>query len=461
MEEILGCKAVQEALKFLENDDERTLQETLEMCQIPAPSYQEEKKAEYVFRKMQEAGLEDVHIDEVGNVLGTRKGTGNGPRIVLAGHTDTVFPMETDLTLKQEGNRYSCPGIGDDTRAVAELLSIARAMNAVGIRGEGDLVFCANVCEEGLGDLRGTKHVFRVDGDELQHYDGFISIDDKNTSGIIYQAVGSERYLVTFHGTGGHSYTGFGIPSPIHAMGRAIAKISDFQVPSDPKTTFTVGVVNGGSSVNVIAEEASMLVDMRSLDADALAELSAKFHKAVEEAVEKENARWGLSVKNSGENTGKCNSANVDVSDSSNKLTNADTSVNCVNLPKPGVTASDRITVTFEQKGKRPAGTQEKQCQIVQAANAANQALGMETLYIGAASTDANIPISLGIPAITVGWGGKGGGEHTIHEWYEHAESWKGPQRDLLLLLALSGFEGIHKYQLPRITDFKVDFSKE
>ena len=365
MEELLRCKTVQEAFRFLEKDDKRTLQETLEMCQIPAPSYQEEKKAEYVFGKMQEAGLEDVHIDEVGNVLGVRKGNGNGPRIVLAGHTDTVFPMETDLTLKQDGNRYSCPGIGDDTRAGAELLSIARAMNAVGIRGEGDIVFCANVCEEGLGDLRGTKHVFGVDGSARHPFDGFISIDDKNTSGIIYQAVGSERYLVTFHGTGGHSYTGFGIPSPIHAMGRAIAKISDFQVPSDPKTTFNVGIVNGGSSVNVIAEEASMLVDMRSLDANALTELSAKFHEAVEEAVEEENARWGLVTGNS---------------------------------------TSGGITVNFEQKGKRPAGTQEKQCQIVQAANAANQALGMETLYIGAASTDANIPISLGIPAITVGF---------------------------------------------------------
>lgn len=420
MKELLRCKTVQEAFRFLEKDDKRTLQETLEMCQIPAPSYQEEKKAEYVFHKMQEAGLEDVHIDAVGNVLGVRRGNGNGPRIVLAGHTDTVFPMETDLTLKQDGNRYSCPGIGDDTRAVAELLSIARAMNAVGIRGEGDIVFCANVCEEGLGDLRRTKHVFGVDGSARHPFDGFISIDDKNTSGIIYQAVGSERYLVTFHGTGGHSYTDFGIPSPIHAMGRAIAKINDFQVPSAPKTTFTVGVVNGGSSVNVIAEESSMLVDMRSLDANALAELSAKFHKAVEEAVEEENARWGL-----------------------------------------GINDSDCITVTFEQKGKRPAGTQEKQCQIVQAANVANQVIGMETLYIGAASTDANIPISLGIPAITVGWGGKGGGEHTIHEWYEHTETWKGPQRDLLLLLALSGFEGIRKYQLPHITDFNVDFSKE
>lgn len=437
MEELLKCTDVQEALQFLREDDERTLREHLEMCQIPAPSYEEEEKAEYVRKKMVDAGLSDVHIDEVGNVLGTWKGTGNGPRIMIAGHTDTVFPRETDLTLKKEGERYSCPGIGDDTRAVAELLSLARALNATGIHGEGDIIFCANVCEEGLGDLRGIKHAFKdmskttvsqkteatenvqasgktddmksfTFANELEnHYDGFVSIDDKNTSGIIYQAVGSERYLVTFHGTGGHSFTGFGIPNPIHAMGRAIAKISDFQTPKNPKTTFSVGVINGGTSVNVIAAECSMLVDMRSVDAGELEKLSVKFHQAIENAVQEENARW---------------------EDKDN-----------------------RITVTFEQKGKRPAGTQDKSCQIVQAANAANQALGMETLYIGAASTDANIPISLGIPAITVGWGGKGGGEHTIHEWYEHTESWKGPQRDLLLLLALSGYEEYKKYQLPHI----------
>lgn len=406
MDELLKCTDVQEALQFLCEDDERTLREHLEMCQIPAPSYEEGEKAEYVRKKMMDAGLEDVHIDEVGNVLGTWKGTGNGPRIMIAGHTDTVFPRETDLTLKKEGERYSCPGIGDDTRAVAELLSLARALNATGIHGEGDIVFCANVCEEGLGDLRGIKHAFRDMANG--HYDGFVSIDDKNTSGIIYQAVGSERYLVTFHGTGGHSFTGFGIPNPIHAMGRAIAKISDFQTPKNPKTTFSVGVINGGTSVNVIAAECSMLVDMRSVDAGELKKLSVKFHQAVENAVQEENARW---------------------EDKDN-----------------------RITVTFEQKGKRPAGTQDKSCQIVQAANAANQALGMETLYIGAASTDANIPISLGIPAITVGWGGKGGGEHTIHEWYEHTESWKGPQRDLLLLLALSGYKECKKYQLPHLS---------
>ena len=303
MDKLLKYNGVQEALKFLREDDERTLQEHLEMCQIPAPSYEEGEKAEYVRKKMVDAGLSDVHVDEVGNVLGTWKGTGNGPRIMVAGHTDTVFPRETDLTLKKEGERYSCPGIGDDTRAVAELLSLARAMKATGIRGEGDIVFCANVCEEGLGDLRGIKYVFKDMANTEGHYDGFVSIDDKKTSGIIYQAVGSERYLITFHGTGGHSFTGFGIPNPIHAMGRAIAKISDFQTPKNPKTTFSVGVVNGGTSVNVIAAECSMLVDMRSVDAGELEKLSAKLHQAIEEAVNEENARWGYGTLRS-ESTG-------------------------------------------------------------------------------------------------------------------------------------------------------------
>lgn len=199
-----------------------------------------------------------------------------------------------------------------------KLLTIARAMVRADLRGEGDIIFCANVCEEGLGDLRGSKHLFGTDGSkESPAYDGFISIDDKRTAGIIYHAVGSERYQVNFHGAGGHSFTGFGIPNPIHAMGRAITKISDFQVPSNPKTTFSVGVVNGGTSVNVISAEASMLVDMRSVDSGALGELSERFHQAVKVAVEEENRRWGVD----------------DQSD-------------------------DRITVTMEEKGRRPAGTQ-------------------------------------------------------------------------------------------------------
>lgn len=402
MDKLLRYNGVQEALKFLREDDERTLQEHLEMCQIPAPSYEEGEKAEYVRKKMVDAGLSEVHVDEVGNVLGTWKGTGNGPRIMVAGHTDTVFPRETDLTLKKEGERYSCPGIGDDTRAVAELLSLARAMNATGIRGEGDIVFCANVCEEGLGDLRGVKYLFGYDNkasEECPEVDAFVSIDNQYTGGVIYTATGSHRYEVTFTGRGGHSFQNFGIPNPIHAMGRAIAQIAEFQVPNEPKTTFNVGVIQGGTSVNTISGSASMLVDLRSDSEEELNRLDKELHKVIKQAVEEENARWDAS--------------------------------------KP------QIKVQIEGRGVRPAGAQPKDCAIVKAAFRAAELLGIEPEYRYESSTDANIPISMGIPAITVGRGGEEDGIHTLQEWYEPKEAWLGPQRDLLLMILLAGAEGV------------------
>lgn len=402
MDKLLRYNGVQEALKFLREDDERTLQEHLEMCQIPAPSYEEGEKAEYVRKKMVDAGLSEVHVDEVGNVLGTWKGTGNGPRIMVAGHTDTVFQRETDLTLKKEGERYSCPGIGDDTRAVAELLSLARAMNATGIRGEGDIVFCANVCEEGLGDLRGVKYLFGYDNkasEECPEVDAFVSIDNQYTGGVIYTATGSHRYEVTFTGRGGHSFQNFGIPNPIHAMGRAIAQIAEFQVPDEPKTTFNVGVIQGGTSVNTISGSASMLVDLRSDSEDELDRLDEELHKVIELAVKEENARWDAS--------------------------------------KP------QIKVQIEGRGVRPAGAQPKDCAIVKAAFRAAELLGIEPEYRYESSTDANIPISMGIPAITVGRGGEEDGIHTLQEWYEPKEAWLGPQRDLLLMILLAGAEGV------------------
>ena len=402
MDKLLKYNGVQEALKFLREDDERTLQEHLEMCQIPAPSYEEGEKAEYVRKKMVDAGLSEVHVDEVGNVLGTWKGTGNGPRIMVAGHTDTVFPRETDLTLKKEGERYSCPGIGDDTRAVAELLSLARAMNATGIRGEGDIVFCANVCEEGLGDLRGVKYLFGYDNkasEECPQVDAFVSIDNQYTGGVIYTATGSHRYEVTFTGRGGHSFQNFGIPNPIHAMGRAIAQIAEFQVPNEPKTTFNVGVIQGGTSVNTISGSASMLVDLRSDSEEELNRLDKELHKVIEQAAQEENARWDAS--------------------------------------KP------QIKVQIEERGVRPAGAQPKDCAIVKAAFRAAELLGLEPEYRYESSTDANIPISMGIPAITVGRGGEEDGIHTLQEWYEPKEAWLGPQRDLLLMILLAGAEGV------------------
>ncbi|MDO5134560.1 MAG: M20/M25/M40 family metallo-hydrolase [Eubacteriales bacterium] len=399
MEELKKIKTIQKALEFLEQDDENTLREHLLLCTIPAPSFKEQERAFFVMEKMKEYGLEEVHQDAVGNVLGLIRGRGDGPRVILAAHLDTVFPMETELSVRKEGNRYYCPGINDDTRALAELLSLARAMKALDIRGNGDLIFCANVCEEGLGDLKGVRHIFGASG----CCDAFVTVDNVASGGIVYTATGSVRYLVTFRGPGGHSFGDFGLPNPIHAMGRAISAIGDFQVKDSPRTTFNVGVVEGGTSVNSIPQECSMLVDLRSDDAQELQEIEKKFLAAVEEAVKRENERWGSGKK---------------------------------------------VTVTLTLKGSRPAGRQERESQIVRAAWAATLASGQTPEFRRECSTDANIPISLGIPAIALGRGGAGGGTHTLGEWFSPQEAYKGPQKLLLLALGLLGYGDFVKYQL-------------
>lgn len=402
MKELLNMPEVGRALEYIKADDERTLKEQLEMCVIPAPSHDEKEKAEYVLAKFKEIGLEQVYMDDIYNVYGTIPGSGNGPRLMLAAHTDTVFPRETDLTIRKEGERYYCPGINDDTRSVAELLTIARAMKEYDIRPEGELVFCANVCEEGLGDLKGVKYIFNT-----EHYDGFVSIDNPVPGGIVYTATGSHRFRVTFKGDGGHSFGAFGTPSAIHALGRAISKIADFQVPKLPKTTFNVGIIEGGISVNTIAASASMLVDIRSDSPEELERLTKELYDVVQCAQDEENARG----------------------------------------------YEGRLPVHFEidMLGKRPAGTQPEDCTIVRAAWEATEALGMKAELRDESSTDANIPISLGIPAITIGRGGEGKEEHTVHEWFEPKDAYLAPQRTLLAMLALSGYKGYHAYQLPII----------
>lgn len=413
---ILDNEKIKQALDFIEKEDPVTTQDTLTMCQIPAPSYKEQEKAEYVKKRFREIGLKKVRIDKAGNVLGIWPGTGKGPSVMLAAHTDTVFPEGTDLTVRKEGNRYYCPGINDDTHAVAEMISVAKAMIHADIHTKGDLIFCANVCEEGLGDLRGVKYLFDYDGEETRkeeaattaiedaekerpQVDAFVSIDNQYTGGVIYTATGSHRYEVTFTGRGGHSFQNFGIPNPIHAMGRAIAQIAEFKVPDVPKTTFNVGVISGGTSVNTISGAATMLVDLRSDSEEELNRLDLELHEVIERAVKEENARW-----NSG-------------------------------LPQ--------VEVKIEGRGVRPAGAQPKDCPIVKAAFQAAELLGIEPEYRYESSTDANIPISMGIPAITVGRGGEEDGIHTLQEWYEPKKAWLGPQRDFLLLILLAGMEDV------------------
>ncbi len=383
---------IKAAMQYIKEIDDNTTKETLEMCQIPAPSYQEKEKAQYVYEKFKSIGLSNVSMDEIYNVTGEWRGSGDGPVIMLAAHLDTVFPKETDLTIREENGRYYCPGINDDTHAIAEVMAVARAMVKYDIHAKGKIIFCANVCEEGLGDLKGVKRIFEKNKD----IDAFVSIDNQATGGIIYTATGSRRYRVEFTGNGGHSFSDFGIPNPIHAMGRAIAKISEFKVPKLPKTTFNVGVISGGTSVNTISASAAMLMDIRSDSDTELERLTKEFIDAVTVSAQEENNRW--------------------------------------DSDKP------QVEVHIENIGIRPAGTQSSDCPIVKAAFEAARMAGVEPELRYESSTDANIPISMGIPAITVGRGGRENGIHTVNEWYEPVEAWLGPQRDMLLLLLLAGY---------------------
>jgi tripeptide aminopeptidase len=389
----LGSRLMQDAtvkaaLAAARADEARTLAEQVEICEVEAPPFKESKRGELYARKFRELGLQNVRIDKVGNVLGERPGTAPRPHFVIAAHLDTVFPEGTNVKTTQEGTVIKGPGIGDDCRGLAVVLAVVRAMKAGNVQTPGTVTFVGNVGEEGLGDLRGVKHLF--DEGLKGRIDRFVSIDGTGL-GITHISVGSLRYRVTFKGPGGHSYGAFGMVNPIHALGRAMAAIGDFQVPNEPRTTFNVGRIGGGTSVNSIPFEAWMEVDMRSADAAALQSLDAKFHKAVDDAVAAENARWN----------------------------------------------SRALTVDKDLVGNRPAGRAPETAPIVQAAVGVTKALGFP-VTLDEGSTDANYPQSLGIAAITIDGGGRGRGAHALDESFDTTDSWMGTQRALLLTIALA-----------------------
>ena len=391
---------VRAALDLLKADNAWTIQQQIELTQIPSPPFKESARAAEYKKRLEALGLRNVRIDSIGNVIAERRGMGNGPTVVIAGHLDTVFPEGTNVAVKRDGTKLSAPGIGDDDRGLAVVLAVARAFEKTGIQTNGTVYFVGNVGEEGPGNLRGTRYLFAK---ELKgKIDYFISVDGTGLD-IASRAVGSYRYRVTYKGPGGHSYGAFGIPNPIHAMGRAIAGISDIQVPTTPKTTFNVGIVQGGTSVNSISGDATMEVDMRSEDAASLASVDAKVQKILRDALDAENARW--------------------------------------TSPRA---AAAKLTLVIDTMGIRPTGGQSDTAPIVQAAIAAGKSLGF-VVTTQASSTDANIPISLGIPGIRLGGGGKGEGAHALGESYDDGPNgWLGPQWALLVVTSLAG---IHQVQ--------------
>lgn len=383
---------VQSGLDYILEREPDYIQEQFRLTEIPAPPFKEEKRAAYYLEQMRLRGLEDAYIDSEGNAVGIRRGSGNGPTFLISAHLDTVFPEGVDTTVELRGGRYYAPGIGDDTRGLAALLSVIDALNTNNIETVGDIIFAGNVGEEGRGDLRGIKALFR----DFPEIDGFVSIDGVRLRRITTGGTGSRRFEFHFKGPGGHSFGAFGLASAIHAMGRAIAKIGDIETPLYPKTTYTVGTVEGGTSVNSIAADAIFALDMRSNDKQELAKLEQQIKAAALEAVAEENARW-----NNGE-----------------------------------------ISVDFNLIGDRPVGQTATSSPVVQAAALAFDQIGIELDQLSISSTDSNVPMALGIPAITIAGGGNGGGAHSPDEWFTPTDSHVGPQTAFLITLALTGIAG-------------------
>jgi len=387
--DLMQNPAVKAALAAAKASEPQTIEDQIRICEIPAPSFKENVRGVELKRVFEGLALRNVRVDKAGNVLAEYPGAAPRPHVVIAAHLDTVFPEGTDVRVKREGNILRGPGIGDDCRGLAVLVAIAREMKKANVQVPGTITFVANVGEEGLGDLRGVKQLFN---DTLKdQIDRFVSIDGTGVH-VTNVAVGSHRYRVTFKGPGGHSFGAFGMANPMGAMGRAIAKIQEMQVPKQPKTTFNVGRVGGGTSVNSIPFEAWMEIDMRSSDPASLAAVDANFQKAVDAAVTEENARWN----------------------------------------SPG-----KITVVKELVGDRPAGSTPENSAIVRAGLATATALGFSA-NLGEGSTDSNLPMSLKIPAITIGGGGRGREAHALTESFDTTDSWMGTQHGLLLTVALA-----------------------
>ncbi len=392
VDDLMKIERVKNAFEYIKQIEPETIEEQIQIAEIPAPTFEEQKRGEYFKKRFTELGLKNVRIDAVGNVIGERLGTGGkeAPTLVLAAHLDTVFAMDTPLKTVREGNIIKIPGIGDDARGLTLLIAIARTLDKHKIETIGNIIFVANVAEEGLGDLKGVRHLFNEElKGKITH---FISIDGTGMA-VTTGAVGSKRYRVTFSGPGGHSYGDFGMANPIHAVGRLIAKVSEFQTPIEPKATFSVGMIRGGTSVNSIAREASFDIDMRSPDPYELDKLDKLFKLNAKAALDEENARWN--------NKGK-------------------------------------LDLDIKLIGDRPTGTQSQNSQIIQIAASANKFMNIENDF-GFASTDANMPISIGIPAIMIDGGGVGKGAHSLDEQWDSTDSHLGSQRALLIVLGIVG----------------------
>lgn len=380
----------------LAGDFDLFVEQLITITEIPAPPFKEEARGRAYADMLRAAGLKDVTIDEVGNVIGLRPGSDpKAKAVVMSAHLDTVFPEDTVIKVRREGDTLHAPGIGDDSRGLANLLAYVRALDTAKIRTKAPILFVATVGEEGPGDLRGVRHLF-TKGAWKDRIGAFFSIDGSDPAGVVTGGVGSKRYRVTYKGPGGHSFGAFGIVNPMGAVAGSIERLYRIQPPATPKTTYSASVIGGGTSVNSIPHDIFVEYDMRSESAAELAKLDTQFVALVDAAVAAENAARS--------------------------------------------TASGRISADKKVIGERPAGTTADNSAIVAATRAAIAAKGFSAKLTGS-STDANIPMSLGIPAVTIGAGGSGGRAHALDEFVvvERQSSLQGMSVGLLALLGVAG----------------------
>lgn len=387
---------VQKALKFMEEDQDAVIDRQIELTLIPAPTYHEQKKAERMLEMFKEEGLSDCHIDEYGNCVGIRKGTGGGKTTLVEGHMDTVFALDTELKIVREDGYIKCPGIVDDTRGCAAVLSTIRALNAAGIQTKGDIHFVGTVQEEGTGALKGMKYYV----DHHPELEASISVDGPGYQEITYEATGIQTYEVNFNGIGGHACGMFGkVANPLHAAARAIAKISEFRVPADPMTTFAVTNFHAGSfeAVHAIVPTAQIRFNFRSNSQEELEKLRDRIFAAIDEACKEETDRWGM----------------------------------------------DTITYEVKHICDVNAGHQDSHASIVEGAMAAAEFLGCAEPKLGnGGSTNCNRALEAGLPAVCLGGGCDYDCQcHTLDEQFKVENAFKGCQQTLLMTLLCAGTE--------------------
>ncbi|HKW75469.1 MAG TPA: M20/M25/M40 family metallo-hydrolase [Terriglobales bacterium] len=390
---IAEMRAVHSAFLFLHNQEMEFRRWQCELAQIPAPPFGELARSEWLESRFIAAGLDDVQRDKLGNVFGILNDHAAQNVIGVSAHLDTVFPLGTHLEAREEGNRIYAPGISDNAAGVVAMLAVASAVKRAELRPDSGIVFIGNVGEEGEGNLRGMRQIFS--SKRWRHgIASLLVIDGAGTDTYVTQALGSRRFEVTFRGPGGHSWSDFGVPNPIVLLSRALARFSDVATPENPRTTFNIGVVHGGTSVNSIPESATARVDLRSASGEELQKLEERLRECMNEA-------W-------------------------------------TEVPVVFRAGEPKVRFTIEPIGDRPAAELPPDARILKIVQSVDAHLRIKSIP-RLASTDANIPLSLGKEATTIGAGGDGGGAHTLREWFDCTNRDLGLKRILLILLALTG----------------------